>query len=45
MGVRGGRIQYQEYMTFNEVLNTIAHNIGRHTVLSCFIKELDSDLS
>ena len=36
-GIRGGGIQHQEYiMTFNEVLNSIAHN-GRHTVLSCFI--------
>ena len=27
VGVRGGGIQHQEYiMTFNEVLNTIAHN-------------------
>ena len=27
MGVRGGGILHQEYiMTFNEVLNTIAHN-------------------
>ena len=27
MGIRGGGIQHQEYiMTFNEVLNTIAHN-------------------
>ena len=26
-GIRGGEIQHQEYiMTFNEVLNTIAHN-------------------
>ena len=26
-GIRGGGIQHQEYiMTFNEVLNTIAHN-------------------
>ena len=37
VGVRGGGIQHQEYiMTFNEVLNTIAHN-GYITVLSCFI--------
>ena len=27
VGIRGGGIQHQEYiMTFNEVLNTIAHN-------------------
>ena len=27
MGIRGGGLQHQEYiMTFNEVLNTIAHN-------------------
>ena len=40
VGVRGGGIQHQEYiMTFNEVLNTIAHN--RYTY--SFVK-LDSDL-
>ena len=27
VGIRGGGIQHQEYiMTFNEVLNSIAHN-------------------
>ena len=35
VGVRGGGIQHQEYiMTFNEVLNTIAHNRYTYSFVS-----------